>query len=275
MKMAVAASRDQETDGDSRGNIRSISRGLDVLRAINLHRSLSMMSIANLCNIPYPTACRIVETLLAEQVIERESTRKRYRPTAQVKALSVGYQDANELAEISRPHITKLTREFRWPISVCRRVGMSMMICESTHAIAPFTLNMYHPGYTMPILGSSSGKVYLAFSDAEDRETILRQLRDISPGSANRIIDGLEAELEAIRARGYSTYDRLRHTANPGKTSAISLAVHANGAITGTVTLAFFCSTLTMAKAVDMFVPRLKKAVADIEKDVSTGRLAN
>ena len=33
-------------------NIRAISRGLNVLQAINQHRSLSMMEIAKLCKIP-------------------------------------------------------------------------------------------------------------------------------------------------------------------------------------------------------------------------------
>jgi IclR family mhp operon transcriptional activator len=273
--MAAVVCRDEDVNANDRGNIRSISRGLDVLRAINLHRSLSMMAISNLCKIPYPTACRIVDTLLAEEVIERETTRKRYRPTAHVKALSVGYQDANELAEAARPHITKLTRELRWPITVCRRVGMSMMICESTHAIAPFTLNMYHPGYTMPILGSSSGKAYLAFSKPDDRNAILRQLRDISPASADRIIDALEAEMDTIRMRGYATYDRLRHTANPGKTSAISLPVQVDGEISGTLTLAFFCSAMTVAKAIDTFVPNLKQAVEAIEEDLSAERITN
>jgi IclR family mhp operon transcriptional activator len=280
--MAVTASLEKgaDIDGDagdagSRGNIRSISRALDVLRAINLHRSLNMMAISNICKIPYPTACRIVETLLAEDVIERETSRKRYRPTARVKTLSVGYQEVNELADTSRPHITKLTRDVRWPISVCSRVGMSMMICESTHSIAPFTLNMYHPGYTVPILGSSSGKVYLAFSSDEDRKSILGQLRDITPASANRIIDTLEAEIDTIRTRGFSTYDRMRHTANPGKTSAISLPVLAHGKVTGTVTLAFFCSTLTMAKAIDTFLPPLKQTVRAIENDLLARALPN
>ena len=101
-------------------------------------------------------------------MIEREQTRKHYRPTALVRTLSAGYQPDDELAVACRPHIERLTRDLRWPISVCTRVGMSMMIRESTHAIAPYTLSLYHPCYTMPILGSSSGKVQLAFSSLAD-----------------------------------------------------------------------------------------------------------
>jgi IclR family mhp operon transcriptional activator len=252
-----------------KGNIRAISRGLDVLRAINQHRSLSMMAISKICGIPYPTAGRIIETLLAEELIEREPTRKRYRPTVKVKALSVGYQDVDELAHAARPHIEHLTRDLRWPISVCRRVGMSMMICESTHAIAPFTLNMYHPGYTMPIFGSSSGKVYLAYCNEADRGAIMQQLAELSQGSLERINKALSKEIELIRENGYGTYDRLRHTANPGKTSAISLPVMLHGKIQGTMTLAFFASSMTMRKAIDTFMPKLVQTAKVIEADLS------
>jgi IclR family mhp operon transcriptional activator len=123
-------------DSDSSGNIRAISRGIKVLKTINQHGALSMMSIATLCDLPYPTACRIVETLQEECLIERERTRKYYRPTALVRTLSAGYNDDDDLAQSCRPHIVKLTRDVRWPISLCTRVGMSMMIQDSTHSTA-------------------------------------------------------------------------------------------------------------------------------------------
>ena len=85
------------------GGIRAIGRGLRVLQVVNHHRSISMMEIARQCELPYPTTCRIVETLIEERMIERETTRKHYRPTALVKTLSVGYQADDALAQASAP----------------------------------------------------------------------------------------------------------------------------------------------------------------------------
>ncbi|MGZ5922195.1 MAG: IclR family transcriptional regulator domain-containing protein [Rhizomicrobium sp.] len=255
-------------------NIRAISRGLNVLQAINQHRSLSMMEIAKICQIPYPTACRIVETLLDEQMIERENTRKHYRPTALVKTLSVGYQQDDDLAQASRRHVVELTRKLRWPISVCRHVGLSMMICESTHAIAPFTFNLYHPGYTMPILGSSSGKAYLAFCEEEDRKTIIEQVRKMSSSDSGRFVAALESEFKTIRNKGYATADRIRHTANPGKTSAISVPVHSEQALEGTITLAFFSSTMALPKAIELYIDSLKHTASAIGDDLARMRTA-
>ena len=254
------------------GSIRAIGRALKVLQAINLHRSLSMTSIATLCDLPYPTAYRIVEALIAEQMVERETTRKHYRPTALVRTLSAGYQPTDDLVAVCRPHITRLTRELRWPISVCTRVGTSMMIQESTHAIAPFTLNLYHPGYTMPILGSSSGKVHLAFSSDEDRDTLLHKVARADDANAQRMISRLLAELQAIRAQGYASYERIRHTANPGKTSAISVPVLLNGICQFTLTLAVFSSAMTLPAAVNAYVPRLKATAETIAQDLTERR---
>jgi len=250
------------------GNIRAISRGIKVLKVINQFGSLSMTSIAALCDLPYPTACRIVETLQDENLIEREGTRKSYRPTALVRTLSAGYKDDDEVAEISRPHIVKLTRELRWPLSICTRVGMSMMIRESSHTVALYTLNTYHRGYTMPLLGSSSGKVCLAFSASEDREGILTLIRDGRAAGAERAAEKLRAELSTIRADGYASYDRVRHTANPGKTSAISVPILTGECCRATMTLAFFSSAMTLADAVAAYLPDLKRVAAVIGQEL-------
>ncbi len=250
------------------GGIRAIGRGLRVLQVVNHQRSVSMMEIARQCELPYPTACRIVETLIEERMIEREASRKHYRPTALVKTLSVGYQADDALAEAARRHICGLTRELRWPISVCTRVGMSMMIRESTHVIAPFTLNLYHPGYTMPLLESSSGKVHLAFSDEDEREAVIEHVRRTGQTSGDRMALRLRSLLGEIRSNGYGIHDRIRHTANPGKTSAISVPILRDGPCEATVTLAFFASSMTLNRAVESFMPRLRTLAGAIAREL-------
>jgi IclR family transcriptional regulator, mhp operon transcriptional activator len=71
--------------------IRAISRGLAVLQAVNAHGALTMMEISNLSEVPYPTACRIVQTLLHEGMLEREPGGKHYRASAKVLSLSSGF----------------------------------------------------------------------------------------------------------------------------------------------------------------------------------------
>ena len=58
------------------------------------------MDIAKRAKVPYPTACRIVQTLLHEGLIEREPARKHYRPTPLIQSLSNGFRVT---AGLSRP----------------------------------------------------------------------------------------------------------------------------------------------------------------------------
>lgn len=52
--------------------IRAISRGIVVLQLINRQGSATLMEIARGARLPYPTACRIVQTLVHEGLIECE-----------------------------------------------------------------------------------------------------------------------------------------------------------------------------------------------------------
>src|SRR5688500_2729341 len=98
--------------------IKSFSRAIMALQAINRHGSMTMIDIARAAGVPYPTAHRIVQTLLFEGLIEQEPARKNYRPTALVQTLSLGFQHDDRLVTIARPHIVALTARVGWPVSI-------------------------------------------------------------------------------------------------------------------------------------------------------------
>jgi IclR family mhp operon transcriptional activator len=246
--------------------IRSISRSIAVMQAINRDGPLSMMDIANASHVPYPTACRIVQTLLYEGLIEREPARKRYRPTALVQSLSYGYQSHDELVARARPHIVGLTKSVGWPVSLVTRVGQSMIVRDSTHALTSMTLNNYYAGYALPLLECASGLAHLAFCPAEERRALLAGIRDsdvpVNINTMELLEDG--RLVEEIRRDGVATNGRNRHTLNPGKTSSIAAPVFANGQVAGVMTLIFFASAIKMTEAVRTYAPMLKRVAADI-----------
>lgn len=247
-------------------NIRAISRGIQVLKAINHYGSLTMMEIATLCDLPYPTACRIVETLQDECLIEREGTRKTYRPTSLVKTLSTGYHGEDELTGVARPHIVKLTRDLRWPICVSTRVGMHMMVQDSTNSTALHTISACDRGFTIPLLGSSSGKVCLAFGEDQDREQVLRLLEDTKAAGSQRVVDRLREEFKTIRNSGYGIENRIRHASRPGERAAISIPILAENTCKGILTLAFFSSAMSLDNAVERYLPKLRHTAETISR---------
>lgn len=262
--------------GAEREHVRSISRGLAVLQAINRGGSLSMMQICRDAHIPYPTACRIVSTLIEEGMIEREPARKRYRPTALVRTLAVGYQDEDELIHAARPHIVALTRAVGWPVSVCTRVGHAMMVRDSTHRLTSLTLNNYAPGYTLPLTECSTGKAWLAFADSDERARALETLARLD-GPAERMATLLQRDprpLDEVRAKGYATQARNHYTATPGKTSSIAVPIMRGEQVGGAVALIFFASAMPMAKAEAQFVPLLRDVAVRTAADLRTAALA-
>jgi len=258
---------------DRDGNVRAITRGLAVLQAVNRGGSLTMTEISRGAGLPYPTAIRIVQTLIDEGMIERESTRKRYRPTALVHTLSFGYRDESELVTVARPHIVALSNELAWPVSVSTRVGPMMMVRDSTQKLTGLALHNYFPGFTLPIIECSAGKAYLAFCDADERRGVLKGLQQLG-GHDDRmtaLLANSEAMLDEIRVRGFSTQLRNLYTSMPSKTSSIAVPQFQNNRVIGSLTLVFLAPALSMAEAEGRFVAPLKATASMISAELGSG----
>jgi IclR family mhp operon transcriptional activator len=252
--------------------IRSISRSISVLQSVNRRGSLSMMEIAKTSGVPYPTACRIVQTLVFEGLLEKEPARKRYRPTALVQSLSHGFQEHDRLVTTARSHIVQLTAKFNWPVSIATRVGSVMMIRDSTHTLTSLTFNNYFPGFTLPILECASGRVYLAYANDATRENILDALAPPQDAAAAMRfkLARTGALFDDIRANGYASTGRNKFTATPGKTSSIAAPIFDGQGIAGALVLIFFSSAIKMADAIKLYVPDLRATAKTISDGLLT-----
>ena len=251
--------------------IRSISRSLAVLRAVNRGGPLSMMEIAHTSRVPYPTACRIVQTLMHEGVLEREPSRKRYRPTFMVKALSHGFQDHSGLIEIARPHLVGLTKTHLWPVSLVTRVGQMMIVRDCTHAISPMALTNYSPGTTFPLLECAAGQVYFAHANPEERRSLLEGAPQSEFSIDPLTLKQFEAGglIEEIRQNGYALRGRNRFTNTPGRTSSIAAPIFKDGRIYAALTLVVFATAMRLSQVGERYGPPLKQAARAIEEEFS------
>jgi IclR family mhp operon transcriptional activator len=247
--------------------IRSVSRSLAVLQAINSTGSMSLMEIARAVKLPYATAARLVLTLLHEGMIEKEPDRKNYRPTPLVQSLASGYSDHSHLGAVARPHIVDLTNKHGWPVAVSTRFGMNMIVRECTHTISPYTLSTYYPGFVYPLLESAAGLVYLAFSTERDRHLSRDDLASEHPTSADICLTS-EAALEHIRAKGYATRGRNRFTVPEGKNSGIAAPIFHHAQLCGTLAIIFLASSMRMDKAETLCAQDVVDAARAISRDL-------
>ena len=255
--------------------IRSISRALRVLQAINRHGALTMTQISKAVSLPYPTSCRIVNTLVKEGVIEREESRKYYRPTALSQSLSCGYQARVRLVAIARKHIVKLTKDVGWPVAIASRVGSVMVVQDTTNELTALTFADYHPGYTLPIAACASGLAYLAFSGKSERNEIIKQIK-LNSNDEDYLgaIEGLtEKHFDIIVDDGYSSSIKNPHTKNPGKTSSIAVPLYYENTVIAALTLIFFSSALRVTEAFEKFREPILEAQTNIMKDLEEIKL--
>lgn len=220
-----------------------------------------MTDIANETELPYPTVCRIVETLVDAGMIERIPGGRAYRPTALVQTLSLGYQVENELASRARPHIVDLCKKVGWPITVTTRVGNKMIILDSTHKLTTLTFDNYVTGYTLPLMECSVGKAYVAFCDDEERGSIASSIKKLSSHAdkmASFLLDESHTILRDIRMKGYAHHAYNQYTSNPGKTSSLAVPVFIGDKLAGGLGLVFFSSAMSIDEAVHKYVDYMK-----------------
>lgn len=248
--------------------IRSVSRSLAVLQAINSAGSMSIIEIARAVKVPYATGARLVLTLVHEGMIEKEPGRKSYRPTILVKSLASGYNDHSQLGAVARPHIVALTKKHGWPVAVSTRFGMNMIVRESTHTISPYTLSTYYPGFVYPLLQSAAGLVYLAFSSEHDRALSRDELGTADDLDHNALGFTSEAALDEIRAQGFATKGRNRFTVPEGKNSAIAAPIFQNGELCGALALIFLASSTPMKKAIEVCAQDVVDAAKAVGQDL-------
>lgn len=251
--------------------IRSVSRSLAVLRAINQQGSMSMVEIARIADVPYPTACRIVQTLMFEALIEREPCRKRYRPTALVQSLSAGFQEHSRMVSVARRYLESLTAVTRWPALLSTRYGPLMMVRDCTDALTSQVFDRHAPGHTFSLLESAGGRAYLAYAEAEERQEIFDAIEasgDTSVDPHTYFLIQAGVLLEDIREAGLAARGRNRFSLTPGKTSSIGAPVFCGGRVIGAVDIVYFTSACKLEEAVRRYGEELKQAASDISRQM-------
>lgn len=257
--------------------IRSVSRSLAVLRAINRQGSMSMAEIARVAAVPYPTACRLVQTLMYEALIEREPSRKRYRPTAFVRALSAGFQEHSELVAVARSYLEQLTAVTRWPALLSTRYGAEMMVRDCTDAMTSQVLDRHYPGHAFSLLETAGGRAYLAFAEAEERADIFEAIKTAGETPVDPhtfMLIQSEVMLEEIREQGVAQRGRNRFSLTPGKTSSIGAPIFMNGRLVGAIDLVYFSVAYKSEDALQRYGEEVKRCAAQISKALSEVQLA-
>jgi IclR family mhp operon transcriptional activator len=245
--------------------IRALIRGLDALTVLNLRNGATVSEVAAEIKLPRTTTYRILETLSHAGYVYRDATDDRYRLTIMVRGLSDGFDDEAWVTQIARPYINDLGKDIIWPVAIASLSGTSMMVRETTDHRSPLAVERYSAGFRVPLLGTASGRVYLAFCPQAQRESILeilaRSEREEDRLAKNRM--EVQKLLNETRAQGYATAVRTRRVSDE-----ISMAVPivVDERVLAAVSIRWSGTAVPLKLAVERFLPKLRDTANKIRQ---------
>ena len=245
--------------------IRALIRGLDALTVLNLRNGATVSEVAQEIRLPRTTTYRILETLSHAGFVYRDANDDRYRLTIMVRGLSDGYDDEAWVTQIARPYIHELGKDIIWPVAVASLSGTSMMVRESTDHRSPLAVERCPAGFRVPLLASSSGRVYLAFSTPTHRDSLLdilaRSNREEDAPARNR--PEIIKMLNDTRMQGYASAVRPRRVSDE---ISIAVPIMVDDRVLAAVTIRFSGTAVPIKLAVERFLPKLRETAQKIRE---------
>ena len=246
--------------------VQSVRRALEILRVLNSKRIASIRDIHSATGLPKPTIVRMLDTLIVDGFVARDSMCRGYHVTHKVRELYSGYEGIAELIEVARPFTIDLTARIKWPVAIGTFDGDAFAIRFWTGSISPWVYTNRLVGNRPNLITSAMGRAYLAFCPDAQREEILAQLRKLpnfGPEEEERHL----ALMARIRACGFAM--RAPHT-EPRRHTTIAVPVkQEDGPPLACVTVSFFKSAIPPKMVSEQIVLPLREVVTKIE-DVMT-----
>jgi IclR family transcriptional regulator, mhp operon transcriptional activator len=251
--------------------IRSFSRGLAVLSALNAHGSATALALARETGVPRATVYRLLQTMLDDGFISRGPADDRFHLQLKVRALSEGFEDEQWISTIAGPALMDLTRRISWPCDVCALKGLKMVIHETTHRVAPLSVDRNMVGEELPLLSSATGLAYISFASKEEQDTLLALLA--RSGDARDALardpEQVARLIAATRRRGYGV-----RQAGPiwPHTGSIALPVRVGRRMLGCINIVWMARVVSPKEGVRRYLEPLRETRRLIEQQLADAK---
>ena len=194
-----------QANGIAPPGTQAIARTLSVLECFLAHRDLGITEIAQQVELSPSTTHRIVRALVARGYLEQDRESERYHLGRSTVIL--GQAGRRNLGlDKALPILERFGRETGESVNMGLLDGHQVVV--TLRVSSPHPLRFDQPvGSRVPVHCTSMGKSLLAFGASNGPTDMARiPLKQITPNSITSL-DALEAELEAVRERGYSSDD--------------------------------------------------------------------
>ena len=254
--------RSAKKGATDRSFVVALSRGLDVLRAFQPNDGLlGNQEIAARTNLPKPTVSRLTYTLTKLGYLTPVPRFEKYQLAP--SALSLGYAALANLGvrHLSEPFREEVMRETGGAVAIGGRDRHSMIYFGQSRNGLTLGVQL-DVGSRVPIATTAMGRAYFWALPAEERATLLRELREHYGSRWPKMRDGLERSGEFVARHGFAMSTGDWHA----DIAAAGVALKLND---GTGPYAFNCGApafrFTEDRLLNDIGPRLLAMVRNIE----------
>jgi DNA-binding IclR family transcriptional regulator len=182
--------------------IQSVDRAATLLKTIAASpRPPTVLELAAECGLNRSTAWRLLATLEQHGLVERDAVSQRYGVGYAALRLAAAAEH-DSLVRRARPELERLALETEETVNlaVARRSNLVYVDqVDPPQIMAPNWL-----GRPLPLHATSTGKAFLAFLPADERDAILAQRLERFTRTTITSRRRLERELDDVRRAGYS-----------------------------------------------------------------------
>lgn len=254
--------------GSDYSTVQGLVRGLDVMLALNRMpgAAASATQLSAVTGLHRTTVKRLLETLKSEGFVTYICDNNSYRLGARAQQLSEGYRPEAGVCEVARPLMRELTERLLWPCSLVTRHGDRLMVREATHQVSPLSFHSGVMGASLPLVRTAAGRAYLAFCGDEERDLLLRMLREREDdeGAFARDQRTVRMHLDAIRERGFAVNEG-NDWIGRGRYGAIAVAIRSKDGVAACLDMVFSKLAIKVDEATRKFAPELLSTAAAIE----------
>lgn len=252
-------------------DVRSLSRGLAVLQALNRAPGgiSSTSALADACNLHRTTVKRLLETLRADGFVRRGEKEGQYYLTFAVRSLSEGLVDDAWVEQVALPLMRAAVPDLLWPCDLGTVEGGFMVVRESTHRFSRLSQHRGMIGEKLPLFFTAMGKAYLAACSEKELTgllTLLKQ-RDDAVGVMAHDTEKVMRLIAETRELGYGlSYGDWDQQAPYG---AIAVPLKCGRRLVGGLNIIFPKSAVPKDELQRRYLPQLKKLAKRMGKDMT------
>ncbi|HWI21201.1 MAG TPA: IclR family transcriptional regulator C-terminal domain-containing protein [Baekduia sp.] len=243
--------------------VRSLERGLAVIRALGGAPPMAVSEIAERTGMTRAAARRFVLTL--EELGYVTVQDGRYSLAPQTLELGYAYLSSLSLPERAEPYLRELVDEVHESSSVSVLDGADVVYVARVAAGRIMTVRI-DVGTRFPAYATSMGRVLLAGLAEPERDALLRgvTLERLTPATITSAAK-LKAELAKVAAQGYAIVDQ---ELEQGLCSVAVPIRDGSGAVVAAVNLSTHVSRTAASEVPQVLLPPLIRTAQRIERDL-------